>query len=183
MTSIYMCYQDEKEKDFDKWENETTRVLREILENKEHPKFKEVAKRLEVLNDEGELVDYYEESIDGYEPIYNYIHILELNNFDDDLILEVSLKTNCCVLYNSEEEKNYIALTGCGMDMSQDIGLAYLILERWIPEDFISRISKQKGLTQGGEDWKRLRNAIIEQSEVYKNRFESLKKEWEETQE
>ena len=183
MTSIYMCYQDEKAKDFDRWENETTRVLREILENPKHPKFKKVAERLEVLNDEGKLVDYYEENIDGYEPIYNYIHILETTNQDEDLILEVALKTNCCVLYDSEEEKNYIALTGCGMDMSQDIGLAYLILERWIPEDFINKISTQKGLTQEGEDWKKLRNAIIEQSNLYKNRFERLAVDWLKTEE
>jgi hypothetical protein len=173
-----MCYQDEKQKDWDRWENETTRILREILENPEHPDFKRVAEELEVLEDDGTLKEYWEETLDSYEPIYNYIHILETTNQDDALILDVALNTNCCVLYDNEEHKNYIALTGCGMDMNQDIGYAYLMLERWIPEDFISRISTQKGLTLSEENFKKLQRAIIEQTQTYENKFKQLKKEW-----
>ena len=179
MTSVYMCYQDEKEKDFDRWENETTRVLREVIENPEHPYFKRVVEYLKIWDtEENKLVDYWEESLDIYRPIYNYIHLLETTNFDDALILEVALNTNCCVLYDTQEEKNYIALNGCGMDMSQDIGYAYLKLERWIPEDFIGRISKQKGLTLSKQNFEELQRAIIEQARSYEKRFKQLKDEW-----
>ena len=67
---------------------------------------------------------------------------------------------------------------GGGMDLSQDIALSYVWLERWIPEDFISRVCKQKNLSVYGENFIYLRNAIIEQTEVYKNRFEQLKEDW-----
>jgi hypothetical protein len=54
------------------------------------------------------------------------------------------------------------------------------MLERWIPEDFISRISTQKGLTLSEENFKKLQRAIIEQTQTYENRFKQLKREWKE---
>ncbi len=174
MTSIYI---DWTKIDGDNWENVTQRVLREILEDSENEKFKEVAERLEVL-EEGELVSYWEENLDSYNPMMNYVHILEITPKDED-VLKVALNTNCSVMYNSEEDKHYICLNGGGMDLSQDIGLSYIFLERWIPEDLISSICKQKGFSISKDNFEVLKNAIIEQSEHYKNRFEQLKKDWE----
>jgi len=105
---------------FEKWENQTTLFLRQILEDKEHPRFKEIAKRLDVLDNKNNLVNYYEESIDGYEPIYNYVYQLQTTP-SEETILKIALKTNCCVMYNNEDDKYYLSLTGCGMDLSQDI--------------------------------------------------------------
>jgi len=174
----YAIFNDWSEENrFEKWENQTTSILRSIIEDKENPRFKEVTERLEVLDDEGNLVNWYEEALESYEPIYNYIYPLETNPSEED-ILEVSLKTNCCVMYNNEEDKYYLSLIGCGMDMSQDIALSYVILERWIPTDLIRSISTQKGLTQGGEDFERLRKAIIEQSEHHINNFNQLRTDW-----
>ena len=65
------------------------------------------------------------------------------------------------------------------MDLSQDIALAYILLENWIPKDFIESVSRQKGLSQGGEDFKIIQEAIIKQSKVHKKRFERLSEEWE----
>lgn len=175
MTSIFKDWSNREG-----WENCTTRVLRDILENPEHEKFKEVADRLEVLEDDGKtLKSYYEESIDAYEPMMNYAHILETSP-SDEAILNVALNTNCCVMYHEEEDKHYIALTGGGMDLSQDIGLAYVLLEKWIPEDFIGQICNQKGLSISKENFEILRKAIIEQTKNYKARFKDIGQRWKE---
>ena len=176
MTSIFKDWSE-----CEGWENETQRVLREILEDTENPKFKEVAERLEVL-DNGKLVDYYEERINAYDPMMNYAHLLETTPSDED-ILKVALKTNCSVMYDSEEDKHYIALNGGGMDLSQDIALGYVILEKWIPEDFINSVCSQKGLSISKEDFEVLRKAVIEQSQNYADRFSSLKQKWKTTKE
>ena len=182
MTYSIFCDWSEEYKNPDKWENNSYRVLCEVLEDKENPQFKEIAERYEVLED-GELREYWEDDLrEPTEPIYNYIYPLECEPKDED-ILKVSLKTNCCVLLNTEEDTYYLSLTGCGMDLSQDIALSYTILERWIPVDLLKSVSTQKGLSVGGEDWKFLRNSIIEQFEILKNQSESKIKEWKETKE
>lgn len=179
MTSINIDWLEEFQNNSDKWENTTQRVLREILEDSNNERFKEVAERLEVLNEDGTLKDYYEESIDSYEPMMNYGHILETEP-DDEKVLEVALKTNCSVMYNTEREQYYICLNGGGMDLSQDIGLSYVILEKWIPEDLINSISSQKGLSISEENFEVLKSAIIEQSKNYSDRFLSCAKKWQE---
>ena len=178
MASINIDWMEEFKTNFEKWENVTQRVLREILEDSEHEQFKEVAERLEVLGEDGNLVNYYEESINSYDPMMNYGHILEIEPKDED-VLRVALNTNCSVMYNTETDEYFIVLCGGGMDLSQDIGLAYVWLQKWIPQDFITRICKQEGLSISKENFKILKAAIIEQAEHYKMRFESLKTEWE----
>ena len=180
MTSIYLCYADEQTKNWERWENVGNNVLREVLEDQENSKFKEVSEHVGVYNKEedNKLESYWEETADEYtHPIYNYVHVLETEPTNED-VLKVVLNTNCTIIYDNEEEKYYIALTGCGMDMSQDIGLAFLWLEKWIPEDFINRISKQKGLTQSGKKFEELKKAIIEQSKTYADRFKQMGKDW-----
>ena len=180
MTSINIDWMNEFKERFENWENETQIVLRQILEDEENPKFKEVAECLEVLDDEGKLNDYWEESLNAYEPLMNYGHILETEP-DNEKILEVALKTNCSVMYDTEKEQYYIVLNGGGMDLSQDIGLSYMILENWIPEDLIGEISKQKGLSISKEDFEVLKEAIIKQTETYENRFKQIGEDWRKT--
>lgn len=182
MTYIIYCDWMEEFKTPDKWENNSYRVLCEVLENKEHPQFKEIAERYGVLED-GELREDWEDDLrDPTDPIYNYIYPLEIEPTDEK-ILAVSLKTNCCVLLNTENDTYFLSLTGCGMDMSQDIALAYVLLERWIPTDLLKEVSKQKSLSVGGEDWKFLRNNIIEQLGVLENNTKRRLEEWKETEE
>ena len=169
---------DWSEIDCDEWENSGRNALLSVLEDEENPRFKEIAKKLDVLDEENKLKDYYEEQVNSYsEPMMSYGHILETSPSQEN-ILKVVLETNCSVMYNNNEDIYYIVLCGGGMDLSQDIALSYVWLERWIPEDFISRDCKQKNLSVYGENFIYLRNAIIEQTEVYKNRFEQLKEDW-----
>jgi DnaJ-class molecular chaperone len=179
MGSINIDWGEEFKDNFDKWENKTQNVLRSILEDKENEKFKEVAERLEVLNDEGNLQEYYEESLDSYNPMMNFGYSLETEPNDED-ILKVALNTNCSIMYNTETNENFIVLNGGGMDLSQDIGLSYVFIENWIPEDFINNISTQKGLSISEENFEILKKAIIEQSKNYSNRFKDLNKRWKE---
>jgi len=162
---------------FEKWENQTTSILRQILEDKEHPKFKEVAKDLEVLDDKENLVDYYEETLDGYEPIYNYVYPLETTPSDED-ILKVALNTNCCVMYNTEDDKYYLSLTGCGMNLSQDIALSYVLIENWIPEDLLFNVCSQEGLSISKENFKILKEGVKKNIDKIGFQLEQLKKSW-----
>jgi hypothetical protein len=124
-------------------------------------------------------------SEDNANPMINYIYPLELkydtDDDDDDKnkILEVVQNTNCTVMLNIETDEYFLTLCSGGMDLSQDIAFAYLILEKWIPEDLMSSVCRQKGLSISKENFEKLRVAIIEQSGDYAGRFNRLKEEWE----
>ena len=116
-------------------------------------------------------------SEDSAIPMMNYCYPLDIKP-DDEKVLKVVNKTNCTVMYHEPEDAYYIVLTGGGMDLSQDIAYAYLLLQKWIPEDLISSVSKQKGLSISEKKFEILKKAIIEQTKNYKDRFENLNKEW-----
>lgn len=180
MASIMINWYDEFKDNFDKWENIGSRVLRDVLEDGKHERFKEVAKELDVLED-GKLTDYYEEQINSYsEPMMNYGHLLETEPSDED-VLKVVLNTNCSVMYNDDTNEYFIVLCGGGMDLSQDIALSYVWLERWIPEDLLMKVCRQPCLSLSEKKWKELKKSVIEQAEQYQNRFKRLKEDWEKT--
>lgn len=124
------------------------------------------------------IEEVFENNRSYYEPIYNFLHALTIKP-EEEKILKIITSTNCTVLYNEEKDIYYIALTGCGMDLSQDIGYAYLILQRWIPQDLILSIAKQRKLSINEKQFEVLKKAIIEQSKHYANEFKALKKDWE----
>lgn len=166
----------------DKWENYSYRVICEILEDKEHKQFKEVVNKCEILEN-GELREYWDDDIRGRTtPIYNYIYPLEFTPKDED-ILKVTLKTNCTVLLNTENNIYYLSLTGCGMDLSQDIALSYILLNERIPMDLINSVSTQKDSSVNGEDWKILRSSVISQTKQNIDNAKRKLKEWEDTAE
>jgi len=174
----YAIFNDWSEENrFEKWNNETISILRQILEDKENPKFKEVAELLEVLNDKNELVEYYEENLNGFEPIYNFIYPLETTPNEED-ILKVALNTNCCIMYSNEDNQYYLSLTSCGMDLSQDIALSYVIIENWIPEDLLFDVSSQEGLSISKENYKILKKGIEENIKHLDSNLKRLKEKW-----
>lgn len=87
---------------------------------------------------------------EGY-PMMNYAYPLDVS-VDDDKILEVYNRTNCCVVYNNDDNSYYLALTGGGMDLSQDIALAYIIVEGFIPRHLVTEVCLQPCLSVGRED-------------------------------
>lgn len=114
---------------------------------------------------------------DSAEPIYNYAYPLEAQPTDEN-ILEVIKRTNLTIMFKTEEDKYYLALCGCGMDLSQDIALAYIIMGEMIPEDLIKSVCTQKDLSVSGEDWDLLKNSIIKQSENYIFQLQNTIKNW-----
>jgi len=174
----YAIYEDwTSENRFEKWENETISILRQIIEDEEHPKFKEVCKSLSLLDDKNKLVEYWEENLNDFEPIYNYVYPLETTPSEEN-ILKVALNTNCCVMYNTENDKYYLSLTGCGMDLSQDIALSYVIIESWIPEDLLFNICSQEGLSISKESFKVLKEGIKKNIKKLEFNTKLLKESW-----
>lgn len=91
-------------------------------------------------------------------PMMNYAYPLEITP-EDDKVLQVVKETNCTVLYNRCEDRYYLALCGGGMDLSQDIALAYNILEKWIPLELALRVSTQDGLSTYGKTFRKVMRA------------------------
>lgn len=96
---------------------------------------------------------------------------------DSAKILRVVRETNCTVMYNSKEDTYYLALCGGGMDLSQDIALAYTIMERWIPFSLLMNVSTQPELSVGGDKWLKLATEMAEQLSHYEKQAESKRKE------
>ncbi len=119
-------------------------------------------------------------SEDSAHPMMMFLYPLEIKPKDED-ILRVVKNTNCSVMYNTETDKYFLVLCGGGMDLSQDIALSYVWLEKWIPEELLRRVAKQPCLSLSEKNWKELKKEVIEQAENYAQRFKQIKKDWKET--
>jgi len=112
---------------------------------------------------------------DDYIPIYNFAYPLGLNALDEDKIERICNETNCTVVYSDAENSLYLALCGCGMDLTQDIALAYMIAYSYgeaeygrIPRHMLFDVYKSGALSVGQEKFERIREKLIDG-------FESLK--------
>lgn len=155
----------------DKWENVGRRVAEESCTHKSE------GNEDSNMNFEG-CCDECGFSEDSQEPMMNYGYPLETTP-DDAKVLEVIKRTNCTVMYDTESSTYYLVLTGGGMDLSQDIALAYAILEQWIPYDLAIEVSTQKGLSIGGEYWEVLKTAMHASLTLYADRAKEQAKRWE----
>jgi len=122
---------------------------------------------------------YPDERADENYPMMNFAYPLYMGNISDEKILEVCDETNLTVVYNIEEDSYYLALTGGGMDLSQDIALAYLIATGWIPVSLLTDINIQPMLSVSRENWLKIANKVIEGISHRISHMESIKKEWE----
>jgi hypothetical protein len=77
----------------------------------------------------------------GY-PMVNCAYPLEYFNGDEKTIRRITRNTNCTVIYNFDEGRYYLALTGAGMDLSQDIAKAYMLAQGFIPWDMLYDVYK-----------------------------------------
>lgn len=68
-----------------------------------------------------------EDDPDAGMPMMNYAYPIHYFDSKGDRIRKICQETNCTVVYNIDEDRHYLALTGGGMDLSQDIALAYLM--------------------------------------------------------
>tara|TARA_R100000329_G_scaffold32508_1_gene30173 strand:- start:525 stop:1001 length:477 start_codon:yes stop_codon:yes gene_type:complete len=74
---------------------------------------------------------------DGFEPIYNYAHVLQYEPTEGQIELITEHAPNICILYIESIESHVIALSGCGQDMSDEIAYAYMVIDRKVPSSMI----------------------------------------------
>lgn len=72
-------------------------------------------------------------------PMMNFAYPV-FGNINDDAIKKICRETNCTVVFNNHEDRFYLALTGGGMDLSQDIAKAYILAQGYIEWDFIDAV-------------------------------------------
>ena len=135
----------------------------------------------------GEWAEDNPEGLEGddYMPICNFAYPLGLSRLeeDEDKIFGICSETNCTVVYNKEEEAYYLALCGCGMDMSQSIALAYMIAYAYgdekfgrIPDHMLFDVYKSSPLSVSKEQFAHIQIALVE---GYKNLKQSCERELE----
>jgi hypothetical protein len=113
---------------------------------------------------------------DGY-PIYNYAYPLHRDHFNEETVLEICEVTNCTVVYSNQQDKYFLALTGCGMDMSQDIALAYLIADGCIDWDMLEDVYIAGPLSVSQENYLRLMRELDRQLGIEIGNLKSRHKE------
>ena len=132
------------------------------------------------LKEEGkDPYDYADEAADSHIPIMNYAYPLEITP-GDEAIIEVCERTACTVVEKESTGEYFLALCGGGMDLSQDIALAYNIAQKWLPTSLLQSVCSQYGLSKSGKEFKQIKEIIIEQSEMEGNRLLELAKRWKE---
>jgi len=143
-------WSNELRNDYDKWINHGRNIAKQSCKhkNKDDP---------DTFN--MEYCRYCEEcgySEDSQEPMMNFGYPLEMGVPNDEKIKEIIDNTNCTIMENEESGESFIVLTGGGMDLSQDIALAFTIAEKWIPSDLAREVCTQYGLSISGKNWFRL---------------------------
>jgi hypothetical protein len=176
MASINIDWSEEL-KDCEKWVNHGRVAIEEGCTHKTQDKYGDTEEDKETnMRYSGycEECGHYE---DTASPMMNFGHILDIKP-DEEEILEVVNETNCTIMENTETGEYFIVLCGCGMDLSQDIALAYIVIQKHIPIDLINSICKQKGLSQSEKNFERIRKSIIETIDISISNLQRTKKEW-----
>ena len=163
--------------ELEEWENIGQNYMREFFE--EHPE--EAEKDMGYELEDGQ-VKYLDELLDSYQPMMNYAYPLEcdptLRDNGKERVIRVCRETNLTVMYREADDCYYLALTGGGMDLSQDIASAYQILETWVPVALLSEVSKQPELSMHGEAWLEMAQQIQKQIGTEIDRLQSDLKRW-----
>jgi len=97
-----------------------------------------------------EIMDMFRESDsyynleNSYTPIYNYVHILSSRPYDDAILMVEKYVGNVVVMHLNEVNADVLALTGCGMDLSDNLELAYYIMDGKSPIEAAQIMSLSK---------------------------------------
>jgi len=148
--------------------------------------------KYEAIEDqEGNKCDPYQgcpccEDDSGYlAPMMNYIYPLDYAGFVEGsegtkIRIQVASETNCVLVQNTKTDEWFLTLTGGGMDLSPSIAYAYMICQKWLPNELLQEL--KPGWCKDSLDakvFKKLRNICIEQthrqSEVFKEKEHAWK--------
>ena len=124
----------------------------------------------------GDIETIAREKADDHYPMMLYAYPLSMEP-SDEKIIEVCTKTNCTVVKDNETEDYFLALSGGGMDLSQDVALAYLIADGYIPTSLAINVCTQPCLSVGKKSYLKIMKAIKKQlkNEIYYHK-EHIKK-------
>lgn len=103
--------------------------------------------------------DLVRERSDSHYPMMLYCYPLYSEPSVEEII-DVCTKTNCTVVKNNETDEYFLALSGGGMDLSQDIGLAYMLCGERIPSALAYNISTQASLSISKKDFKKVMREV-----------------------
>lgn len=155
-------------------------LMSELAREEGTPQNKEFLEQYGYLTEDDEdPYDYIDEWADNHTPMMNYAYPLEITP-SDEKIIEVCERTACTVVEKESTGEYFLALCGGGMDLSQDIALAYNIAQKWLPTSLLQSVCSQYGLSKSGKEFKQIKEIIIEQSVMEGNRLLELAKRWEE---
>lgn len=155
---------------------ELTDIEREILDYLDVD-IEEEIEDLEHLKDE--MIERINE--DMFFPMMNYGHIIDAppEHICDEGLIKVGLRTNCTVMHDTEEDQMYVCLTGGGMDLSQCIAMAYILLSEPIPIDFLSAVCSQRDISQYGGNFDKLKEEMLRAIGYEQKNLQQLMDEWE----
>ncbi len=112
------------------------------------------------------------EADDGY-PMMNFAYPLNNDDVSLEKIVEVCEKTNCTVIYNNEDDRYYLALTGGGMDLTQDIALAYMIADGCIEWDMLRDVYIDAPLSVSKNEYKMILTELQRQLQISISNYQS----------
>ena len=107
---------------------------------------------------------------DGY-PMMNYAYPLE-DKPDKETIIKITTETNCTVVYNNQDDQYYLALTGGGMDLSQDIALAYIWAQGFIDWDMLDDIYIDSAFSVSDKNFKLILKQLQRQMKAMSGNYE-----------
>ena len=113
--------------------------------------------------EEFEESDCFYQWQDSYHPIYNFAHILsnQMGTWKqtDRLQNIIEHAPNVSIIRIDEIGSDLITLNGCGMDMSDSIAYAYMIIDRYVPRC----IRPTDRMTLSKNSWRKLQDFIKKQ--------------------
>jgi hypothetical protein len=125
------------------------------------------------------IEDYARETSDEQYPMMLYAYPLMFAPSEEQ-ILKVCKNTSCTVVEDNETGDYYLALTGGGMDLSQDIAYAYMLTDGRIPHSLAINVNRQPGLSVSKSTWLKIAKQIKEQiKQQIENDKEEVKR-WDE---
>jgi hypothetical protein len=136
----------------EKWTHHGVNIMYEfLLRNKNAKK--------EAKNCNMSINDYAREKSDDQYPMMLYAYPLMFEPSEDQII-KVCRNTNCTVVEDNETNDFYLALTGGGMDLSQDIAYAYILTDGRIPHALAINVNRQPGLSVSKSVWLKIAKQI-----------------------
>ena len=119
-------------------------------------------------------------SVDDYYPMMNYAYPLDNGCPSESTIKEIHKKASLTVVCKLSTDTYYLSLTGGGMNLSQDIAMAYIIAENRVPTGLAREVNVETPLTQHGDNYRKVLNKCkqsLENIEYQINKIDKALKE------